>query len=264
VSNGNEKQIRFCPYCGTRIDPSFKFCPYCGSPLPIVERAENITSAKRSAESSIEETYRPPTYRRSARPLRIFTAVAFVLWFIYVLLGIISLPALMGVFTECENDVSTILSSLQDARRIIGIVPIKIDTLDKIINALWMIRVSNYLFITIEVLVIIIVFVIIYYLMKGKADEFKISVISIFALGIVGGMVAGIIGGLGIGTLVSYLSILPEPVSNILSRYIDNLLLAQRVIESSSWYLPLSMVLNVILIVVSYLAYKEMKRPNLL
>lgn len=45
--------FRFCPQCGTKLQPDFKFCPSCGDQLPCPDESGSITlSPSRSGEAS--------------------------------------------------------------------------------------------------------------------------------------------------------------------------------------------------------------------
>jgi len=134
----------------------------------------------------------------------------------------------------------------------------RIPDIDEIIRALRMVQIGNYLYIAIEIISIIIPSTL-YYIAIGRPNGFKTSVASIFTPQILGGAIAWLLSTYGLESLGKYLSMLPQPIYNMLTKYIGRLSLIQQAIELKG-IIAISIAIAVILIAISYLAYREMKK----
>jgi len=260
MSDENKRKINYCPYCGAKVNPSFKYCPNCGASLSDVERT--TTTIDRTIESvDISEDMHKLTVHRKRKPIssRPFSIVALVLWVLYMIIVLVDLPTAFNAFMACNDAISSVISTLRLANNIAEAVFIKITDIENTINALRMIQIGNVVYIFTEILSVVAVFFVLYYIIVDNAKEFKNSVITLFVLQLVGGVVAGFLSGYGVGYLESYLSILPQSIKNMIVKYIDRVSLIHRTMESMSWNIIASVAITVIAIVFSYLAYKEMK-----
>jgi len=254
VSSGGERRISYCPYCGARVDPSFRYCPYCGSSLPSVERSTDVIS-----EGVDVRMYKPSKYGGKPLSSRAFGIAALILWILYMFLLIIALSTDVRVLGDCDNAINSIVSVLEQVNSMARSIFMRIPDIDEIIRALGMVQIGNYLYIAIEILSIIIIPFTLYYIAIGRPHGFKTSVVSIFILQILGGAIAWLISTYGLGSLKRYLSILPQSIYNMVTKYIDRLSLIQQAIESRE-IIAISIAIAVILITILYLAYREMKK----
>jgi len=258
MGSGDERRISYCPYCGAKIDPSFRYCPYCGSSLSSVESATDTMSG--GVEGVDARIYKSFIYRGKPLSSRAFGIAALILWILYMFLLIVALSTDVRVLGDCDNAINSAISVLERANSAIGSVFMRIPDIDEIIRALRMVQIGNYLYIAIEILSIIIIPFTLYYIAIGRPHGLKTSVVSIFTLQILGGAIAWLLSTYGLETLRRYLSMLPQSIYNMVTKYIDRLSLIQRTIESIELFIAISIAIAVILITISYLAYREMKK----
>jgi len=261
MSDEGERRISYCPYCGAKIDPSFRYCPYCGSPLPTVERTPEVKS--RGVEGAYAGICRQSTSTYVGKPLpsRPFSIAALILWLIAAISIFVALPADARLLRDSDNVINNAVSLLEQTNSVLGSIFVRISSIDEVIEALRMIQAGNYLYISVEALSAVIAIIVLYHLAVGRPSGFKASVISFYVLQLAGGAVAGLISSYGLEALRRYLSVLPQPAYSILTKHINRLSLIQRTIESAQPSTAILVVtLHLVLIVVSYLAYREMKK----
>ncbi|ADM27527.1 hypothetical protein Igag_0697 [Ignisphaera aggregans DSM 17230] len=204
--------------------------------------------------------HKPSIYGGKPLSSRAFGIAALILWILYMFLLIVALSTDVRVLGDCDNAINSAISVLEQANSIAKSIFMRIPDIDEIIRALRMVQIGNYLYIAIEILSIIIIPSTLYYIAIDRPSGFKTSVVSIFTLQILGGAIAWLLSTYGLESLGKYLSMLPQPIYNMLTKYIGRLSLIQQAIESTEWFIAISITIAVILITISYLTYREMKK----
>jgi len=226
------------------------------------------------SESIIQQLAR----RRRRKPLteRYIGIIAFFLWLFYLLMFIGALPILINLLGDCDNLIDSAVLKLEYARKEIEELSMNTSIVDKIMESLKVIRFGNYLYLAVEIIRLIILVFILYYLNVGNIIFVALAPV-FFIVERIGWYVADIIISIGVETIESNLFNLAESgilhshyAADYLAQHLNNFSIIEQiwnsgnfalaVITHSSRYFVLvafSWIMALIVGAYTYFAFKE-------
>jgi len=234
----NESKVKFCPYCGSKIDYSFTYCPFCGKRLITPEKPKKKWDSKTIILYLV---------------CSLFIVVSvFLDFFGVIIFGIIN-QEIEKVLLEVEYGVKIF-------SRYVPIIPQSVKT--KIRDVFLMVSFSNNLLVF-AILTDMILYIVVLYCLWKESSHFPTVVILSYVIPMVISMVSTMAYLQAKGDLISLLSILPSSIRDKVVKLLDDItLLAIMMKYINPTVLAISVMLFVVQIILYVVVWTHMKEDK--